>query len=421
MSSYKSTKEDRFTINLVGCIFILILLLILMFNLFNIADYFIKKGLPSVKPNDKIAAGGQFGDIVGGVIGTVFAIASTLLLIYTLARQQTNFKKERFESRFFELIKIYRDTVDEMNIGNHVHGRKCFLSMYKEFKELYLLCLKVYVEHNLTIYSAVPGEYKGLYKNLEEKEISVKYRDGEICRFAYKIFFSGIGLNSELYLEGGGKINLPFFKLVKNRIEQYQQDYGDFFEKQEGINETDEGFVKHEFIPDFSDPATNEYFSRLSSKAFEQRMVPDPHGILEGNSLKYVMQKSKFPVSYYPFDGHISRLGHYYRTLFQIVRYVVSFENDLFERNEIYEYLKILRTQMSNHEQILLYYNVITGSGSKWQCDSKNGDANYLVDYKMIHNVPFPLAEFGIDIKDAFSLERKNNPDLFEWDWADSE
>ena len=48
-------------------------------------------------------------------------------------------------------------------------------------------------------------------------------------------------------------------------------------------------------------------------------------------------------------------------------------------------YLKILRAQLSKHEQIMLFYNWLAkGYGESWE--EENGN-HYFTEYKMIHNL----------------------------------
>lgn len=79
--------------------------------------------------------------------------------------------------------------------------------------------------------------------------------------------------------------------------------------------------------------------------------------------------------------GHQAYLGHYYRHLFQTVKFVASkkFLTDTQKLN----YLRILRAQLSNYEQIMLFYNWLSEYGSAWQDDTNN----FLTQYKMIHNL----------------------------------
>lgn len=64
---------------------------------------------------------GHFGDFSGGVLGTIFALISTLLLLRTLYQQQqiTNENKrltetQRFNDLFFEILNLYQEQTKEL-------------------------------------------------------------------------------------------------------------------------------------------------------------------------------------------------------------------------------------------------------------------------------------------------------------------
>lgn len=64
---------------------------------------------------------GTFGDFVGGVLGTVFALLSTLILIRTFNQQKKatdkntiQLENQRFNDLFFELLKLYQSQVAEL-------------------------------------------------------------------------------------------------------------------------------------------------------------------------------------------------------------------------------------------------------------------------------------------------------------------
>ena len=113
-------------------------------------------------------------------------------------------------------------------------------------------------------------------------------------------------------------------------------------------------------------------------------------------------------IKYLPFSGHISRLGHYYRHLFQTVKYVAEQEEKIIPNK--YIYLKTLRAQLSTHEQLFLYYNALSVLGEPWL---KNG---YLTEYRMIKNIPLPMASFGIYPKKKLGDKNSKGELLFEWD-----
>lgn len=75
----------------------------------------------------------------------------------------------------------------------------------------------------------------------------------------------------------------------------------------------------------------------------------------------------KFNTEYFlhrPFGGNSNQLGHYYRHLFQTVKFITK--SDL-SYNEKYSYLKTLRAQLTNYEQILLFYNAMAWFNDEWK------------------------------------------------------
>src|SRR5690554_680307 len=143
--------------------------------------------------------------------------------------------------------------------------------------------------------------------------------------------------------------------------------------------------------------------------------------------LSYDLELSKigFPkLNYYILQGHSSELSLYYRFLFMMVKNVVSQKDEILSYSEKREYLKILRTQLSNSEQILLYYNWYADFGEKWEDESNK----YFTDYRMIHNIHsdkmYPDLEWKKTVSDlAENMKILHDKDyLFEEDeWFDLE
>ena len=64
---------------------------------------------------------GTFGDFIGGVLGTIFTIISTLLVVRTFRHQrkvttdnENEVHVQRFNDLFFELLRIYQNEVNEL-------------------------------------------------------------------------------------------------------------------------------------------------------------------------------------------------------------------------------------------------------------------------------------------------------------------
>lgn len=76
-------------------------------------------------------------------------------------------------------------------------------------------------------------------------------------------------------------------------------------------------------------------------------------------------------------------LGRYYRHLYQIIYLIDDQPNDLYQKNSWREdYFNLLRSQMSDYEQLLLYYHSQSSFGEKWD------KSNYIEKYYLIKNIP---------------------------------
>lgn len=125
--------------------------------------------------------------------------------------------------------------------------------------------------------------------------------------------------------------------------------------------------------------------------------------ILDNKKLKE-HRKEKRKLKYTPFEGHQSRLGHYYRHLFHVVTFI--------DKQEIlkdkYSYIKTLRAQLTTHEQALLFINSQTPMGKNWYISKEN---NLLNTYKLVKNIPLDF--FNCDIE--YNLEDYFPQTYFEY------
>lgn len=112
----------------------------------------------------------------------------------------------------------------------------------------------------------------------------------------------------------------------------------------------------------------------------------------------YKKISEKFENKNYPYqigNGYNMYLGHYYRNLFQLVKFVANYNNCPITERQRYEYIKIIRAQLSDYEQIMLYYNSISVVGRNWNnIKDKNSDIpqqrmGYIARFKLIKNIPF--------------------------------
>lgn len=283
------------------------------------------------------------------ISAAVISLAGVLLLYLTLSEQRKAFTKERFENRLFELIKLHRANVDEFNIGDRVRGRKCFNQMVNEFRLIYKL---------VTVGKEFP-EFKKTTFNTDE----------DVVDFAFKIFFFGVGYSSERQLKNfiTNDEHVLFQKFIKPKLLEIQCAYVSY--------------------------------RRTNKEDYFEWWRP-----LVGEADEWTLE-----LNYYPFDGHTSRLAHYYRHLYHSVKYIVSHSHE-FEYKEIYGYLKMLRGQLSNQEQVLLYYNSLSDFGKVWH------KKNYFTDFCFLKNLPLVLVNVKPHPHDKIGIVNKYGKKIFEAD-----
>lgn len=91
---------------------------------------------------------------------------------------------------------------------------------------------------------------------------------------------------------------------------------------------------------------------------------------------------------YLPFDGHQSRLGHYFRHLYHTVTFVNNLPDDLYPFDEKYKYVKMLRGQISNHEQAIIFFNSLSRLGNQWEVAHTEESKKLITNYALIKNIP---------------------------------
>lgn len=308
---------------------------------------------------------GTLGDAIGGLTNPIIAIGAAILTFvafyiqYQANKQiQDQFKVQQFESQFYEMIRLHRANIDEMDIASRVKGRKCFVRMFQEYKFIYLKLYEIYNKN---------------------KTFKSKLDKRDLCEITYFVFFFGIGLNTEDLI----------IKLIKPKQELITKKLFDILKpiKDEWKNRKK---------PEKTEKEENKKNKEI--KNYLRRSISNENGV-----------NFEYKITYTPFDGHNTRLGHYYRHLYQTVSFIVN-SKTIKKREKKYKYLKLLRAQLSNHEQLLLYYNSLTSFGKGWIYNK------YFTNYKMIKNIPIDFADFGILPSEL--LGNKNDFDelIFEWD-----
>lgn len=159
--------------------------------------------------------------------------------------------------------------------------------------------------------------------------------------------------------------------------------YNIFFK---GISERDKGI--HSFYDEILE--LESYLDKLDYKAFNTKIK---------DRLKFsrdITPKIEFAL----FKGHARQLSHYYRHLFLTVKFVANQDETFMSYEKKRNYLRILRSQLSDTEQIFLFYNWYSDFGKQWE----NNENKFLTDYRMIHNLFDDLLIDQFKLEEIFNL-----------------
>ncbi len=327
---------------------------------------------PNILPDTDFSQGGELGKTIGGLMAPFIAIGAALLIfIAFLVQYQANqriqeqFKIQQFESQFYEMLRLHKENVNEMKITGYGIIEQETLEYNGDKKSSKKTITKIQTTRFTEarkVFVTMVTELVACYELIEfyNNHWSTNYEKKELLKLAYQFFFFGV--KSDLITSD---------TIETNTIDNFRTELV-----------AARKIHKNSFGENNAFPGVN------------------------GNTIKLY-------IKYSPFSGHESRLGHYYRHLYSTVKFVVNQENKLFNYDEVRAYLKILRSQMSNDEQLMLYYNCIIGFGKDWE------DKGYLTKYRMLHNLPItkvkhvdhPITHFS----NFISSLKIDEGSLFEW------
>lgn len=336
----------------------------------------------------------QIGDFIGGVIGTIFSLSAFLLLVLTFYEQTKFAKKERFESKFFDLLKLHRENVLELEKDSE-NGRKALHDIYNQF----LTCRE---------------ESKPLFTKKKSSDI---YQPEYLKKFEKLIKLTNPNLN----LLDIAKLDIPYILTFFGVNAQGKMSILDQLEKK----------YKKKFLEKIIDNIamkpveTSDYFSNwkrinnlTSSKKdrvlfFIRQLRNNPKYEFDDQHLFTIAKDYYYPSNFIKFyGGHQYKIGHYFRHLFLTFTFIN--EQNFLSRKEKYFYAKLLRAQLSTSEQGLLFINSLSTLGLVWDINPKVKKTNILwldkilikpkrliTKYNLIKNLPGKEV-FGIIYKDFY-------------------
>lgn len=344
--------------------------------IFGFLAPFIFTHLP-VNENFDFRETGQVGDTVGGLMNPFIALAGVIVtgLAFYVQYKANQQQRELFEKEQQENKDGLQAQINNQN--EHLNLQQ-FESQFYEMLKLH--------RDNVTEMKIEGYDFKEGGGSLIKYE---KITEGR------KIF---VTMQKEL------EVILYIYKTVNEKLERsgFEKCYELFFS---GIDSYEQKYP------------SEEAFVRKVRRAREKHMEPEKFEMIVFNhERKKYDENVSLNFNYKPFSGHASRLGHYFRHLFLLVKSVAN-STTVNNYGDRMKYLKILRAQLSNHEQILLFYNWLSSYGARWE----NKENKFFSEYCMIHNLWYNLLfkdEFVsqqiLDLKDIEPIFRQGK--MFEID-----
>jgi hypothetical protein len=376
----RKRNTDRFYALLVNLLYTIAALLLII-SLLVFSTYII---------DENPTALGSVGDAIGGITAPFIGLASIIatflaFFVQFLANkyQRDDIKVERFENKFYEMLRLHRTNVSEMKYRlNDIseENRRVFKVMFDEFEEVYKDVLRFYKGIEFEDYMNESYRIK-LRKIINNNNLKVRLTDLAKIDLAYSIFFYGVSSEGVRILKHKYRnkfllnlhLKLFFYLMLKPR------------------KSNKKGYAEWKKLRSKPPKYIRETIDRLYNKRNDKKLVDVEFSKL---TLK--------PIKYY--GGHQLRLGHYFRHLFQSFEYI---NESTLGKEERYNYGKILRGQLSNYEQAILFVNSLTSLGMKWEYTHPEG-AKLITTYQLIKNLP------GIEIVNL-KFKRFYSNIRFEW------
>lgn len=249
--------------------------------------FFLWNEFDSLSLNNKIQSEkfGQFGDIVGGFIGSIWSLAGVILFYVALTEQRRDFKTNR------EVLLKQAEAL-EQQIREFEHQREELSETRKVFK-------------------------------IQSETLKLQQFEST--------FFNLLNLHHEIV----NSIDLVSYEHKPSKsMEEFTQTLSSSGERV--VTTGRDTFVK------FKKGLENDYYKLIKEDSEQDEFL----------IVNYAYRK------YY--DKHQSDLGHYFRNLYHIIKFINN--ADIFEKGR---YTSLVRAQLSNDELVLLFYNSITPYGSE--------------------------------------------------------
>lgn len=281
-------------------------------------------------------------DHIGSFMGGLFTLIGIYYLIKNLAEQRQITTLHSFETNYLEIVKFCREQIKQVSIPDPnstnadkrlINGREVFSLFFAQIENAIDIVKDYLQDKDLRDLFTSYQDYDRLQQIWGDK-----LHDQAVISIAYSITYIGVR-----------KRNIA---LLKNKyLSHYNQVYID------------------ELLSIF----------RLKLACY----APEDLKHSGDNRLQHTEKLNCEDKEYYGFQD---KIGNYFRLFYQAVAFVEA--QQYLTYKEKYKYVKILRGQMSNMEEIILFYNSLCDFGLTWEYDAKENHTGLITKYNLIKNIP---------------------------------
>lgn len=260
----------------------------------------------SLQIDSELAA--KFGDFFGGFIGTIFAIFSVILLIYTIVSQHLEISKNGARDRFFKMLDYHNENIRSIRVPSLETEKNQIIEEGRRAFVVYKIQLKRLLQAVTEI----------------DQELSTNLTDAQKIDIAYMCFYYG---QSDTWID-----------FISQKLSFHQSG-----------------------------------------------------SIIAGMMLGKVKVREDLKLG----RTNQTDLSSYFRNMYNAIKLV---DNDKYlSESEKINLVKIYRAQLSNPELYILFFNLVSRFGKKWNA---NG---YIEKYELLTNLPVAYCD-GYDPKKYFNI-----------------
>lgn len=249
-------------------------------------------------------------------------------------------ERERFDNRFYTMLDTLRTNSLGVRLSNDITRKDAFRVLIAEFFVSYFVVKQAYLKYKPNAPEDVDA-FLSTFRGNEE--------DRMLTRIAYGLFFYG-----NLYDVDREKEPL-LYKVLDN--------------------------IKQNVIRNGTG-AKNAYDSYLNHDIKSGTLATLPWNL---------------------FQGYNAQLGHYFRHLYQMVKFLALADSKVISEDDKNEYARIIRAELSDFEQALLFYNAVSNRGQSWNSVAGAEEGNeytkrgLISRFRLIKNIPGNILYRGVD------------------------